>query len=91
MPRILFASRHPEQDKVAEAVCFFLGNCHYLYLHRGHDVGYSKLLFGLSTKVVYTATHCNNYPGIVFGTGVTLIAILFNHHIGFDSVCRCGP
>jgi sodium-dependent phosphate cotransporter len=32
-----------------------------------------KLLFGLTTKVVYTATHCNGYLGIVFGTGVTLI------------------
>jgi sodium-dependent phosphate cotransporter len=32
-----------------------------------------KLLFGLTTKVVYTATHCNCYLGIVFGTGVTLI------------------
>jgi sodium-dependent phosphate cotransporter len=33
-----------------------------------------KLLFGLTTKVVYTATHCNGYLGIVFGTGLTLIA-----------------
>jgi sodium-dependent phosphate cotransporter len=32
-----------------------------------------KLLFGLTTKVVYTATHCNGYLGIVFGTGMTLI------------------
>jgi sodium-dependent phosphate cotransporter len=32
-----------------------------------------KLLFGLTTKVVYTATHCNGYLGIVFGTGITLI------------------
>jgi sodium-dependent phosphate cotransporter len=32
-----------------------------------------KLLFGLTTKVVHTATHCNGYLGIVFGTGVTLI------------------
>jgi sodium-dependent phosphate cotransporter len=33
-----------------------------------------KLLFGLTTKVVYTATNCNGYLGIVFGTGLTLIA-----------------
>jgi sodium-dependent phosphate cotransporter len=32
-----------------------------------------KLLFGLTTKVVYTATHCNGYLGIVFGTGMTMI------------------
>jgi hypothetical protein len=39
-------------------------------------------------KVVYTATHCNGTQGS-FWYGVTLIAI-FHHHIGFDSVCRCG-
>jgi sodium-dependent phosphate cotransporter len=32
-----------------------------------------KLLFGLTTKVVYTVTHCNGYLGILFGTGITLI------------------
>jgi sodium-dependent phosphate cotransporter len=32
-----------------------------------------KLLFGLTTNVVYTATNCNGYLGIVFGTGMTLI------------------
>ena len=32
-----------------------------------------KLLCGLTTNVVYTATNCNGYLGIVFGTGMTLI------------------
>jgi sodium-dependent phosphate cotransporter len=32
-----------------------------------------KLLFGLTTKVVHTASTCNGYLGIMFGTGVTLI------------------
>lgn len=72
-PSFFRESASQSQDKVAGAVCFFLAVVIIFLCMMGLMWVIQKLLFGLTTKVVYTATHCNGYLGIVFGTGITLI------------------
>jgi hypothetical protein len=73
-PAFFRESASQSQDKVAGAVCFFLAFVIIFLCVMGMMWVIQKLLFGLTTKVVYTATSCNGYFGIVFGTGITLIS-----------------
>jgi sodium-dependent phosphate cotransporter len=72
-PAFFRESASQSQDQVAGAICFFLAVVIIFISIVIMMKVIQKLLFGLTTKVVYTATHCNGYLGIVFGTGMTLI------------------
>jgi sodium-dependent phosphate cotransporter len=72
-PAFFRESASESQDKVAGVLCFFLAVVIIFICMVGMMWVIQKLLFGLTTKVVYTATNCNGYVGIVFGTGLTLI------------------
>jgi sodium-dependent phosphate cotransporter len=72
-PAFFRESASQSQDQVAGAICFFLAIFIIFICIVSMMWVIQKLLFGLTTKVVYTATNCNGYLGIVFGTGMTLI------------------